>query len=54
MFFANGYYKGAFTNYVYMKRWVGSPKISIFVNVHKVENVNAGGMWSIKGKNVST
>ena len=42
--------KEAFSNYVYMKRWVGSPKISIFVNVHNVENVTAGGYVVNKGQ----
>ena len=35
---------GAFINYVDKKRWEGSPKkIWLFVNVHKVENVNVSG-----------
>ena len=34
----------AFTNYVDKKRWLVSPKMSTFVNIYKVENVNAGGM----------
>ena len=38
---------GSFTNYVYKKRWVGSPML-IFVNVHKVENVNGGGLFGQK------
>ena len=39
---------GPFTNYVDKKRWVGSPKMSNFVNFYKVENVNVGGggRWS--------
>ena len=44
---SNAMLKGSFTNYVDKKRWVGSPNMSILVNVHKVENVNAGGVrWS--------
>jgi hypothetical protein len=35
--------KGSLTNYVDKKRWVGSPKVSTFVNVYKVENVNVEG-----------
>ena len=34
---------GSFTNYVHKTRWVGGQKFQLFVNVHKVENVNAGG-----------
>ena len=33
----------AFTNYVDKKRWLVNPKMSTFVNIYKVENVNAGG-----------
>ena len=29
-------------------------KCLVFVNVYKVENVNAGGRWSKKTKNLST
>ena len=36
-------HKGLFTNYVYKRKGVGSPKLSIFVNIHKVENLNGGG-----------
>ena len=36
--------KGLFTNYVYNRREVGGPKRSLFVNVHKVENVNRMGV----------
>ena len=35
--------KGSFTNYVDNKRWVGSPKMLIFINFFKVENVNKVG-----------
>ena len=34
------------TNYVDTKRWLVSPKMSTFVNIYKVENVNAGGSSS--------
>ena len=34
--------KGLFTNYVYKRRRVGSPKMSTFRQLHKVENVNKG------------
>ena len=34
---------GAFTNYVYKKKWVGCPK-KFFVNVYEVENVNVGSL----------
>ena len=35
--------KGSFTNYISKRRGVGSPNYKLFVNVHKVENVNRGG-----------
>ena len=37
--------KGSFTNYVYMKRLVGSQKTP-----YKVESVNQGGRWAKKDK----
>ena len=33
---------------------VGNQKFPLFVNHHKVENVNRGGRWSQKAKNLST
>ena len=53
----SGYKKStfSFTNYVYKKRWVGSPKMLTFSDVYKVENVNGvavGGQQ--KDKNLST
>ena len=35
--------KGPFKNYVYKRRGVGNPKMSIFAKVHKVENANREG-----------
>jgi hypothetical protein len=35
-------YKGSFTNYVYKRMGVGSPKMSTFFNMYKVENVKRG------------
>jgi hypothetical protein len=32
--------KGLFTNYVYKRRGIGSQKMLIYVNDHKVDNVN--------------
>ena len=43
MYIAENLHKGAFTNYVDNRMRVGSPKMSTFVNVYKVENVNGGG-----------
>ena len=47
-------HKGSFTNYIYKKRWVGSQKTSIFVNIHKVENVIAGVGGQRRPKKLST
>ena len=43
---------GLFTNYVYKRRGVGTPKMLIFVNVHKVKNVTGGGKWSKKSQKI--
>ena len=42
---------GSFTNYVYKKRWVGSPKMSTFIR-YKLST--KGGRRSKKAKNLST
>ena len=35
---------GAFTNYIYKRRGVGSQNFRLFVNHYKVETVNGGGV----------
>ena len=45
---------GSFTNYVYKRRGVGSPKMLNFFNVHVVEIVNKGGYVVKKAKILST
>ena len=45
--------KWSFPNYVYKRRWVGSPKTwTSFVNVYKLEIVNGGGRWSKEDQNL--
>ena len=35
--------RGAFTNYVYKRRWVDGQKNRLFVNHYTIDNVNEGG-----------
>ena len=39
--------RGSFNNHVDKKRWVGGPKLSIFVHVYYIENVHRG-RWVVK------